>query len=231
MVKLLQSTSCQTATSPFFEVIIANTMYFRLFLLLAGFLVVAAFVPEDEIVSLPGYPGKLPSRHFSGYLTFGQKHIHYYFIEAETFEPNSRPLVLWLNGGPGCSSMDGLVYENGPFGISEEDPTQLYRRKSSWATMANMLYFEAPVGVGFSYSDDPKDYNVNDNQTAEDNLHALEVFFAAYPELEGDFFITGESYAGIYVPTLAEAIMNADRKGKYKGLKLKGIAVGMSVLV
>eukprot|EP00511_Aplanochytrium_stocchinoi_P011702 CAMPEP_0204875236 /NCGR_PEP_ID=MMETSP1348-20121228/45431_1 /ASSEMBLY_ACC=CAM_ASM_000700 /TAXON_ID=215587 /ORGANISM="Aplanochytrium stocchinoi, Strain GSBS06" /LENGTH=350 /DNA_ID=CAMNT_0052031565 /DNA_START=42 /DNA_END=1094 /DNA_ORIENTATION=- len=92
--------------------------------------------------------------------------------------------------------------------------------------MANMLYLEAPVGVGFSYSDDPSDYEINDDQTALDNLQALEIFFKSFPEKTGDFYITGESYAGVYVPTLAEAIMKADMNGLYFGPKLKGIAVG-----
>ena len=85
------------------------------------------------------------------------KHLHYYFIECENGDPTTTPTVLWFNGGPGCSSLDGWAYEHGPFRINDTDPTQLYHFDYTWAGLANMLYIEAPVGVGFSYSDDKSD--------------------------------------------------------------------------
>jgi len=137
--------------------------------------------------------------------------------------------VLWLNGGPGCSSLDGFIYEHGPFRIDPTDSThrRLIQFDHSWSKIASVLYLESPVGVGFSYSDDPNDYSTDDDQSSQDNLAAVQTFFAAYPEFKGrDFYITGESYAGIYVPTLAEAIMWAVGNGTYTGAKLKAILVG-----
>ena len=64
------------------------------------------------------------------------------------------------------SSLDGFIYEHGPFRTNDTDPTQLVRFEHTWATLANMLYLEAPAGVGFSYSDDPKDYTTDDDKTA-----------------------------------------------------------------
>jgi carboxypeptidase C (cathepsin A) len=77
-----------------------------LFLLFPSF---SASAPsEDEIKSLPGWSGSLPSRQFSGYLTAGggDRHLHYWFVESE-YNPSKAPVVLWLNGGPGCSSLGG----------------------------------------------------------------------------------------------------------------------------
>jgi len=89
-----------------------------------------------------------------------------------------------------------------------------------------VLYIESPVGVGFSYSD-TKDYKCNDDRTATENTEAVNLFFKLYPEyLNNKFFITGESYAGVYVPTLAESILNGENDGTYTGAKLVGIAVG-----
>ena len=123
------------------------------------------------------------------------------------------PVILWLNGGPGCSSLDGLVYEHGPFRINATDPTKLYRFDETWAKVGHMLYLESPLGVGYSYSNDKADYNVDDDQTAAQNLAAVEKFFALYPELGArDFFITGESYAGVYVPTLSKEIRPVCKK-------------------
>jgi len=136
---------------------------------------------------------------------------------------------VWLNGGPGCSSLDGFIYEQGPFMIDDNDPThhKLVKRQYSWANLANMVYLESPVGVGFSYSDDPTDYHTNDDKTAQDNLHAIQTFFAAYPRfMTHKFYIAGESYGGVYVPTFAEAIMWAVGNNTYKGPPLLGIAVG-----
>ena len=184
---------------------------------------------SDQILSLPGWNSPLPSPQYSGYLDLpgGNKHIHYWFISSESTSPSTDPVTVWLNGGPGCSSLDGLVYEHGPFRFDPTDPSKLIRFNYTWAKKSNMLYIEAPVGVGFSYSDDPKDYNCTDDTTAQDNMHAVEKFYDLFPEYKSnDLYLTGESYAGVYIPTLAEAIVLADQKGLYTGAKLKGIAVG-----
>ena len=73
-----------------------------------------------------------------------------------------------------------------------------------------MLYLEAPAGVGFSYSSNPADYNTGDNQTAADNLAALHAFFSKFPMYTvNDFYVSGESYGGVYVPTLSQKILGA----------------------
>lgn len=185
----------------------------------------------DEIVSLPGWSADLPSAQYSGYLDFGpnnRKHIHYWFVAAEK-EPATAPVVVWLNGGPGCSSLDGFIYEHGPFRVDQSDPSKLVLFEQRWSKVANMVYLEAPVGVGFSYSDRPDlDYNATDDSTAIDSTDALNVFFAEkFPELKGNgLYITGESYGGVYVPTLAESILWYQGNGTWNGAELKGIAVG-----
>jgi len=184
-----------------------------------------AYAP-DQILSLPGWEGELPSKQYSGYLNVtSTTHLHYWLVESES-NPSSAPVVVWFNGGPGCSSLDGFFYEHGPFEIDTEDYSVLTLRPYRWSSIANVLYIESPVGVGFSYSDD-EDYRLSDDKAAADNMAALEFFYSLYPEyLSNKLFITGESYAGIYVPTLAEAIVNADAAGVYTGAKLTGIAVG-----
>lgn len=81
-----------------------------------------------------------------------------------------------------------------------------------------MLYLESPVGVGFSYADTQQDYITNDDVSSQDNLKALMTFFNLYPKFRSHkFFIAGESYGGIYVPTLAEAVMWATNNGTWNG--------------
>uniref|UniRef100_A0A8C3WGF3 Carboxypeptidase n=1 Tax=Catagonus wagneri TaxID=51154 RepID=A0A8C3WGF3_9CETA len=157
---------------------------------------------QDEIHCLPGLAKQPSFRQYSGYLRgSGSKHLHYWFVESQK-DPKSSPVVLWLNGGPGCSSLDGLLTEHGPFLI------------------ANVLYLESPAGVGFSYSDD-KSYVTNDTEVAQSNFEALKDFFRLFPEYkDNELFLTGESYAGIYIPTLAVLVMQDP------SMNLQGLAVG-----
>lgn len=154
-----------------------------------------------------------------GYLRASDsKHFHYWFVESQK-DPKSSPVVLWLNGGPGCSSLDGLLTEHGPFLIQPDGVTLQYN-PYSWNLIANVLYIESPAGVGFSYSND-KVYVTNDTEVAQNNYEALKDFFRLFPEYKDNkLFLTGESYAGIYIPTLAVLVMEDP------SMNLQGLAVG-----
>ncbi|XP_013883121.1 lysosomal protective protein [Austrofundulus limnaeus] len=179
----------------------------------------AAAPAADEVTFLPGLQKQPSFRHFSGHLDVADgKHLHYWFVESQN-KPASDPVVLWLNGGPGCSSLDGLLTEHGPF-LVQDDGVTLQYNPYSWNKIANMLYLESPAGVGFSYSDD-KNYKTNDTEVSMNNYLALKEFFRLFPEFSSnELFLTGESYGGIYIPTLAERVMEDP------SLNLQGVAVG-----
>ena len=187
-------------------------------------------VPSDIVSDLPNY--NYHNLMYSGYLKAGTyKYFHYIYHVADS-DPEHKPLVLWLNGGPGCSSLDGWAAEHGPQTIkkgSDEFTENLY----SWNKAANMIYLESPGGVGFSYIDSSvlSELAVDDEITAQDNLNALIDFFNKFSELRDyDFYISGESYAGVYVPTLARLILLYNEKvPATKRIKLKGIMVGNGV--
>ncbi|KAL0004701.1 hypothetical protein SO802_012262 [Lithocarpus litseifolius] len=195
------------------------------------FLIEAESFPSllDRINQLPGQP-PVAFQQYSGYVIVddkSQRALFYYFAEAEV-DPASKPLVLWLNGGPGCSSLGvGAFSENGPFRPSGE---VLVKNQYSWNREANMLYLETPIGVGFSYATDTASYEaVNDRITGMDNLVFLQRWFEKFPLYRNrSMFITGESYAGHYVPQLAELIIQFNKKEKL--FNLKGIALGNPVL-
>ncbi|ELU06391.1 hypothetical protein CAPTEDRAFT_219421 [Capitella teleta] len=189
-----------------------------LILLIAATFTKAA-IDADLVRDLPGLTFTPSFKQYSGYLKASStKHLHYWFLEAETDAKNA-PVVLWMNGGPGCSSLDGLLSEHGPF-FAEDDGKTLKKNPYSWNKIANMLYMEAPAGVGFSYADDAN-YTTTDDETALHNHMALRDFLLHYPEFSmNEFFITGESYGGIYVPTLAARIVDD------KDFNFKGFAVG-----
>lgn len=99
-----------------------------------------------------------------------------------------------------------------------------------------MLYIEQPAGVGFSYCDHdnhPEDCKHSDNTMARDNLDALLEWYVKFPEYKvRELYLTGESYAGIYVPYTANAIYHhnqaAQRNGGFQP-KLMGFMVGNGV--
>eukprot|EP01117_Protostelium_nocturnum_P004660 TRINITY_DN1688_c0_g1_i1.p1 TRINITY_DN1688_c0_g1~~TRINITY_DN1688_c0_g1_i1.p1 ORF type:complete len:444 (-),score=122.58 TRINITY_DN1688_c0_g1_i1:70-1401(-) len=168
----------------------------------------------DLITSLPGQPsGGFNFKQYSGYLdakTNGVKaHYHYWFVESQG-NPSKDPVILWLNGGPGCSSLNGLIEENGPFSVNQD--LTLKVNPFSWNKLANIVYLESPAGVGFSYSDG--DFvSYDDSKTASENYQALSAWFTKFPEYsKNPLYLMGESYAGHYVPELASLIVQATVK-------------------
>ncbi|CAG2111856.1 unnamed protein product, partial [Medioppia subpectinata] len=105
-------------------------------------------VNEDEIQSLPGLSEAINFKQYSGYLSIGDgKHYFYWFVESQK-DPKTAPVVLWLNGGPGCSSLFGKLQENGPFKVTPNG-LNLTLNPNAWNIEANVVYFESPVGIGF----------------------------------------------------------------------------------
>ncbi|KAL1924333.1 uncharacterized protein VTP21DRAFT_7368 [Calcarisporiella thermophila] len=150
-------------------------------------------------------------KQISGYIdTPDDKHFFFWFFEAR-HSPNKKPLVLWLNGGPGCSSMTGLLMELGPCQAKEDGSDVIYN-KYGWNEDANMLFLDQPINTGFSYG--PQ--NITDTFMAMEDMYAfLQLFYKEFPEY-GDlpFHIAGESYAGHYIP-YAGYMINRMNQGKY----------------
>lgn len=212
-------------------------LYFTLLLILVHILVPSQSLPEGALITqIPGFSGTFPSKHYSGYVTIDEVHgkkLYYYFVESER-NPSTDPVVLWLNGGPGCSSFDGFVYEHGPFNFEAGKPRgslpTLHLNPYSWSKVSNILYLDSPAGVGLSYSGNKSDYVTGDLKTASDSHTFLLKWFELYPEfLSNPFYIAGESYAGVYVPTLAYEVAKGIDAGTKPVLKLKGYMVGNGV--
>jgi len=195
----------------------------------------AAAAPEsDRVTSLPEMRDFDDYGVYSGYLNIPEtaKQLHYMFVESAE-SPSTDPLIIWFNGGPGCSSMLGWAQEHGPF-VMENGGTEFHENAYSWNKGANMLYIESPAGVGFSYCDGFKDCSFTDDSSSKDNLSAVLAWFQKFPEFgTNNLWISGESYAGIYVPYLSYQIdlhnsENADDDSVFKP-NLKGFAVGNGV--
>jgi len=183
--------------------------------------------PEsDEVTYIPNYKGEAFCwKHYAGYLPASKDHNLFYWFHEATSDPENKPLVLWLNGGPGCSSLGGMFTELGPFVL--DDDLNVTLNPFSFNKAANILFIEQPAGVGFSYPSVP----ANDETTAVDTVLALQYFLKEkHPELQGrDFYIMGESYGGHYVPNTAQQIQASNRAaadGDGVVIHLRGFAVG-----
>ncbi|XP_021290845.1 serine carboxypeptidase-like 33, partial [Herrania umbratica] len=186
---------------------------------------------SDRVINLPGQPPSPSISQFSGYITVNQEHgraLFYWFFEAQS-EPSEKPLLLWLNGGPGCSSIAyGAASELGPLRVGKNGG-DLHFNKYAWNKVANLLFVESPVGVGFSYTNTSSDLTkLDDAFVAEDTYNFLVNWLQRFPQFKThDFFISGESYAGHYVPQLAELVYDRNKDGiKYPLINLKGFIVG-----
>ncbi|XP_038717871.1 serine carboxypeptidase 1-like [Tripterygium wilfordii] len=184
----------------------------------------------DKIYALPGQPIGVDFEQYAGYVTVDPqagRALFYYFAESPQ-NSSTKPLVLWLNGGPGCSSFGyGAMTELGPFRVNSDGKT-LFRNDYAWNNVANVIFLESPAGVGFSYSNTRSDYNRSgDKTTAADAYTFLVNWLERFPQYKSrDFYITGESYAGHYVPQLAYTIMLNNKYTQQTVINLKGIAIG-----
>ena len=184
-------------------------------------------VHDDDVM----YAGLMPLK-----LEKNDEGSYFYWHAEHRGEPENKkedtPLVIWLNGGPGCSSNVGLFYENGPYTMMpNDDPALKYsfnRNPLSWTNVAHMVWVEQPLRTGFSVpSNDKKDPRVtNEFEVAADFHDFLTSFFEVFDHLKNSpLYIMGESYGGRYVPAIAEEIV---KRGEIS--TLKGIGLGNGVI-
>ncbi|TKR94707.1 hypothetical protein L596_008964 [Steinernema carpocapsae] len=188
---------------------------------------------QDLVKNIPGLLYNVSFNVYSGYLDAGKHgpnkndaYMHYMLTESKS-NPSTDPILLWLNGGPGCSSFSGAFEEMGPFYVNKDGQT-LYENIYAWNSKANVLYLESPIGVGYSFLDGVANYtDANDDQTLQQNFAALNSFFTKFTQYENrKFFIAGESYAGVYLPMLGDAIMSGIINKTFVNPNFAGIAIG-----
>ena len=163
----------------------------------------ALAAPKEDLMSnLPDAPA-FKSDTYSGYLNVSDtKSLHYTFASSMD-NPEKDPIIIWFNGGPGCSSMLGMMQELGPI-VLDDGEDYFKTNPHPWNERANVLFIESPAGVGWSVAGTEADMSTNDMVQSQDALAALQDWFTEFPEfLSNGLFVSGESYGGIYVPYLA----------------------------
>ncbi|XP_048749568.2 probable serine carboxypeptidase CPVL isoform X2 [Ostrea edulis] len=163
---------------------------------------------------------------YAGFFTVNKttnSNMFFWFFPAQT-NPETQPVLLWLQGGPGGSSLFGLFVENGPIMVDKD--MKLSNRKVTWNTKYSMLYIDNPVGTGFSFTDKDEGYARNEVDVARDLYSCLTQFFQVFHQYQkNDFYATGESYAGKYVPAISYKIHTENPTAKTK-INFKGMAIG-----
>ncbi|KAH9363902.1 hypothetical protein HPB48_011210 [Haemaphysalis longicornis] len=134
----------------------------------------------------------------SGYITVNASmgsNLFFLYLKAAKDPRGDAPLILWLQGGPGKSSLCGQFLEGGPLGIAADG--RLYRRKLTLQEKANIVYLEQPVGSGYSFTRDPRGFARTLDDIADTIEEFLRQFLLLFPEnTNRRFYVFGESYGG-----------------------------------
>ncbi|EEY14400.1 carboxypeptidase KEX1 [Verticillium alfalfae VaMs.102] len=178
------------------------------------------------VKSLPGQPAGPPVKMHAGHIETDADHngnLFFWHFENKHIAQRQRT-VIWLNGGPGCSSEDGAMMEIGPYRVKGD---QLVNNNGSWHEFANLLFVDNPVGTGFSYVD-TNSYLHELDEMGDQFILFLEKFFKLFPQYaQDDLYFAGESYAGQHIPYIAKHILERNEKaGPDDQWNLKGLVIG-----
>lgn len=189
-------------------------------------LIEAGKIQEARNQSFVNFNGMKNISSYSGYFTVNKNYnsnLFFWFFPSLT-NYKTAPVVVWLQGGPGATSLIGLFTENGPYIVKHKHG--LKRREYTWIEYHSVIYIDNPVGTGYSFTEKEEGFAKNEDDVGGNLYTALQQFFLLFPELQNnDFFVTGESYAGKYVPALSYAIHKNNPTAKLK-INLKGLAIG-----
>jgi cathepsin A (carboxypeptidase C) len=153
-----------------------------------------------------------------------QKDSHYFFWFFESrSQPSTDPLILWISGGPGCSSFASILTELGPCKLNNSKNGTLIN-PYSWNNNANIIFLDQPLNVGYSYGNN----GANTTVAATEQVYIfLQLFYQKFPKYKDlEFHVIGESYGGHYVPAIGKIINDKNKQGKDRNINLKSIGIG-----
>ncbi|KAL2061428.1 hypothetical protein VTL71DRAFT_7701 [Oculimacula yallundae] len=119
-----------------------------------------------------------------------------------------KEIVIWLAGGPGCSSLQGVLQEHGPF-LWQSGTSEPVSNPFSWNKLTNVIYIDQPVGTGFSQGNIPVN---NETDVAKHFMGFWKNFVDTFSIQGYKIYLTGESYAGAYIPYIASAMLDNGNK-------------------
>ena len=173
------------------------------------------------VAGLPGNAGVLPV------LPDGSSMFYWFFNRINgNIEQDTVPLIMWLQGGPGCSSMCSTFFELGPLYMAQNMTPQV--RQYTWANEFHLLFVDNPLGAGYSYANNDADYVKTEAQMATNLYNLLQQLAALHPSwfTNREFYVFGESYAGKYIPTIAYKILQENQNSSNIFIPLGGVGIG-----
>ncbi|XP_059635200.1 serine carboxypeptidase-like 2 isoform X2 [Cornus florida] len=212
---------------------ISNSITKLYFLLLLHFGSQIALSYSSMVKFLPGFEGPLPFHLETGYVGVDESEdvqLFYYFVKSES-NPEDDPLVLWLTGGPGCTSFTALIYEIGPLNFEAVQyngslPT-LVLNPNSWTKAASIIFLDLPVGTGFSYARTSRASHSVDIQSCDQAVQFLRKWLIDHPEfISNPVYVGGDSYSGLTVPVIVQMMSNGNEAGIEPSINLKGYLLG-----
>ncbi|XP_040996609.1 serine carboxypeptidase-like 10 isoform X1 [Juglans microcarpa x Juglans regia] len=213
-------------------------MGLRLLLLLV-FLAAATSAGSNApklVTTLPGYSGELSFKLETGYVGVGENEtaqLFYYFVESQR-NPLRDPILIWISGGPGCSGLGSFVFESGPLtfklGHYNGSLPTLHDNPWTWTQGLNIVYLDAPVGAGFSFSETSDGYAMDDYKYVAQAYEFIQKWLSEHPQfLENQLYVGGESYGGKPVPMIVQQIVIGNEAGSVPMINLKGYMLGSPV--
>lgn len=175
---------------------------------------------------------------FSGYVNVTTNDWLFYWFFSTRDQNPSAPLIIWTNGGPGCTAMEGATTENSPLWLlnikescssSKCDYSNQFSKNSyAWNSRANLLYLDQPRNVGYSFGSGSVYSSV---EAAQDFIVFYNNWLVLFPEFVGrKVIIAGESYGGRYVPAWAAAILNFNKANPEKQINFGGVLIGNGLI-
>ncbi|RLV92509.1 Pheromone-processing carboxypeptidase KEX1 [Spathaspora sp. JA1] len=176
-------------------------------------------IPEDKMPLM--FAGQLPL-----YPENNTNYFFWKFSDNKRTEINHNRTIFWFNGGPGCSSMDGALLEAGPFRINKNE--KVVYNEGSWHHAGDVVFVDQPPGTGFSTAD--RGHYLHELYQVRDYfLEFMKKFFEMFPdEAQNEIYLAGESYAGQYIPYIADGILTHNEKltGDEKPYDLRAVMIG-----
>ncbi|RDA94063.1 hypothetical protein CP533_5275 [Ophiocordyceps camponoti-saundersi (nom. inval.)] len=178
------------------------------------FAVNGSAIPEVDFDVGESYAGLLP---ISNRTDDKNSLFFWFFPTANEEHREDKEIVIWLNGGPGCSSLLGLLQENGPFSW-QPGMLKPLRNPWSWHLLANVVYIDQPVTTGFSQGNATVR---NEDQVAAQFLGFWANFIRTFGMQGWRVYVVAESYGGYYGPFIANGMLEANDEqshGKLAGM-------------
>ncbi|CAF4787517.1 unnamed protein product [Pieris macdunnoughi] len=166
-------------------------------------------------------------KSYTGFFTVDEKYdsnSFFWYFPVEGKQVNETPWIIWLQGGPGASSLTGLFEEVGPLRVSKLGAIK--RNPFTWIRNHSILFIDNPIGCGYSFTNHPDGYVSNMTTYSKHLLSTVKQFLQVFPELRSaPLYIAGESYAGKYVPALGIELHKAKSDGLLD-VNLQGFLIG-----